>query len=565
MLRTLSINNIALITSSEIDFSNGLNILTGETGAGKSIIIDSLNFVLGARADKSLVRHGCNDAMVEAEFDDINAVVGRMLDEYDIDYSEGVIISRKMTLDGKNVCRINGVKLPVGVLRNIAGALVDIYGQHENSILLNADTHIGIVDLFGGDKLVNIHDKYISAYRSYKSICNAIKKYSSIMDAEIRQEILQKQIKEIQDFGVIVGEEVALVKLCDSYDNIEEIKRATQGSYNALADMEGNANDLISNSIRMLRGIEEYDESLEGYIDRLDSVMIEISDVASSVVSIGERLDVDEYEAGANIERLKVLHELQDKYGNSEEEILAYFDKISKEVEILGNSGFELEKLSADKSKAFTLLKKLGLDLTALRAKTAKKFSQLVVGELKELGMPNTTFSVEMISLSEDDGIEKDATASGFDVVEFMISPNAGEPLKPLGKVISGGEMSRFMLAIKKISAEIDGVNVMVFDEIDTGISGKIAQVVACKLYDISISRQVLAVTHLPQLASMADNHYLIEKTTDNITTSTSVRLLDFDQSVTELAMMIDGLQGSVSAIAHASGLKSTANTYKAK
>ena len=327
--------------------------------------------------------------------------------------------------------------------------------------------------------------------------------------------------------------------------------------------MDNSANDLLSNCIKQLRSIEEYDESLEGYVDRLDSVMIEISDVASSVSSIGERLDVDEYESNRNIFRLKALHELEDKYGNTEDDILKYFDKISLEVDMIGSRGYELEKLTNDKIKVLAKLSKQGTELSALRSKTAKKFSSLVVSELKELGMPNTTFCVQIDSVVSESDINKSATGSGFDIVEFMISPNAGEPLKPLGKVISGGEMSRFMLAIKKISADIDGVNAMVFDEIDTGISGKIAQVVACKLYDISISRQVLAVTHLPQLASMADNHYLIEKTTDNVTTSTNIKLLDFDQSVREIAMMIDGIQGSESAIAHATGMKTTANIYK--
>ena len=565
MLRTLSIKNIALISSSEIEFSGGLNILTGETGAGKSIIIDSLNFVLGARADKSLVRHGQNEAIVEAEFSDINTSVMKMLDEYVIDYSEGMIITRRMTSDGRNVCRINGVKLPVGVLRDIAGAVVDIYGQHENSVLLNVDSHIGIIDMFGGVKLSKVQEKYTSAYREYKKVCSAIKKYSTIMDAEIRLEILQKQLREIEDFGVVIGEESQLIKLCDSYEHIDEIKKSTQNAYSALVDMEGNANDLVSNSVRQLRMIEDYDSELSNYIDRLESVMIEISDVASSVVSIGERLDVDEYEAGRNIERLSALHELEGKYGDTEKDILDYLDKISIEVDVIGNRGYELDKLSSDKIKYYELLNKYGTELTTIRTKTAKKFSGLVVTELRELGMPNTTFSVEITTLEGEDSIMKGATASGLDSIEFMISPNAGEPLKPLGSVISGGEMSRFMLAIKKISAEIDGVNVMVFDEIDTGISGKIAQVVAAKLFDISVSRQVLAVTHLPQLASMADNHYLIEKTTDNVTTSTNIRLLDFDQSVEELAVMIDGVGASDSAVVHATGLKTNAKEYKSR
>ncbi len=562
MLKTLTIKNIALISSSEIEFNSGLNILTGETGAGKSIIIDSLNFVLGARADKTLIRHGQNEAIVEADFDNVNTNVAKMLDKYDIDYSEGMIITRRMTMEGKNVCRINGVKLPVGGLRDVASAMVDIYGQHENSILLNADTHIDIIDSFGGSSLSAAHSKYVDAYREYKRICSVIKKYTSLQDAEIRLEILSKQLKEIENFGVSIGEESSLVKLCDSYDNIEEIKRATLGSYVSMVDMEGSATDLISGAVKQLANICEYDDGLNGYIERLESVIIEISDVAGSVQSIGEKLDVDEYEAKRNVNRLSALHDLEGKYGDSEEDILSYFDKISAEVDMLGNRGYELEKLTVDKDKYYQLLLKYGMILTAIRVKIADKFAKLVVSELVQLGMPNTTFAVQINSVSEED-IESKSTAKGLDIVEFMISPNAGEPLKPLGKVISGGEMSRFMLAIKKISAEVDGVNVMVFDEIDTGISGKIAQVVASKLYDISISRQVLAVTHLPQLASMADNHYLIVKSTDNITTQTHINLLDFDSSVVELAKMIDGIEASESAVAHATKLKNQAIQYK--
>lgn len=565
MLSTLSIKNIALISETEIDFAGGLNILTGETGAGKSIIIDSLNFVLGARADKTLIRHGESEGVVEAEFTDVNSRVKAMLDEYEIDCEEdGLIITRKMTIDGKNTCRINGVKLTVSALREIAGALVDIYGQNENSILLNSNTHIDIIDSFGGSGLANQKAEYEKYYRRYRQILSAVKKYSSMQDNEDRLDLLAKQIEEIREFGVTVGEEEKLQKLCDSYDNAEEIRKNALNAYSMLAgDSDVNASDLIARAVNCLEDITEYCDGVTELIERLESARIEIEDVADSVDDIADSTDIDEYEAGINIARLKELHDLEGKYGNTESDILAYLDRIEQEYDELGGVGIELDKLSKEMLDVYAHMKTEGIALSKMRRECADKFGELVVSELCELGMPNTTFYVDIKSLSTNDEIDDGCSIDGFDTVEFLISPNRGEPLKPLGKIISGGEMSRFMLAIKKISSELDGVNVMVFDEIDTGISGKIAQVVANKLYDISISRQVLAVTHLPQLASMADNHYLIEKTSDETSTVTNVRLLDYDGAVNVLTSMIGGVDDSEFALMHARKLKDNANAYK--
>ncbi len=566
MLRTLTINNIALISFAEIDFAKGLNILTGETGAGKSIIIDSLNFVLGERADKTLIRNGECEALVEAEFDEINLPTQKILQEYEIDFEDGLILSRKMTEDGKNVCRINGMKVTVSALKNIASSLVDIYGQHENSVLLNSDNHIDILDNFIGENIQLAKQEYLTAYKNFRQIKAKLSEYNKMTDVDIRVEILQKQLQEINDANIVIGEEEELQKRCDMYDNAEEIVRASNNAYTLLnGDMENNACDNIYTAIKELGNIEEFDSNIKDYISRLDEARIEIADIASSIESISNGVSVDEYEAQRDISRLHTIHNIEGKYGDSEEKVLAYRDKIALEVDELSNYSFMLEKLTNDYNIALDILEQKGIDLSDVRKNYAKQFEKLVITELKELGMPNTGFEVDIVTYNDIETIANKAGSNGIDIVEFLISPNLGEPLKPLKKVISGGEMSRFMLAIKKITAQIDGVNVMVFDEIDTGISGKIAQVVANKLYDISNSKQVLAVTHLPQLASMADAHYLIEKTTDNLRTNTNVKLLNSNQSAFEIAKMIDGISASESAVLHASKLIEIANEYKSK
>ncbi len=566
MLRTLTINNIALISFAEIDFAKGLNILTGETGAGKSIIIDSLNFVLGERADKTLIRNGESEALVEAEFDEINLPTQKILQEYEIDFEDGLILSRKMTEDGKNVCRINGMKVTVSALKNIASSLVDIYGQHENSVLLNSDNHIDILDNFIGENIQLAKQEYLTAYKNFRQIKAKLSEYNKMTDVDIRVEILQKQLQEINDANIVIGEEEELQKRCDMYENAEDIVRASNNAYTLLnGDMENNACDNIYTAIKELGNIEEFDSNIKGYISRLDEARIEIADIASSIESISNGVSVDEYEAQRDISRLHTIHNIEGKYGDSEEKVLAYRDKIALEVDELSNYSFMLEKLTNDYNIALDILEQKGIDLSDVRKNYAKQFEKLVITELKELGMPNTGFEVDIVTYNDIETIANKAGSNGIDIVEFLISPNLGEPLKPLKKVISGGEMSRFMLAIKKITAQIDGVNVMVFDEIDTGISGKIAQVVANKLYDISNSKQVLAVTHLPQLASMADAHYLIEKTTVNLRTNTNVKLLNSNQSAFEIAKMIDGISASESAVLHASKLIEIANEYKSK
>lgn len=566
MLRTLTISNIALIDKSEIEFTDGLNILTGETGAGKSIIIDSLNFVMGCRADKTLIRYGETEATVEAEFINVNDRVRSMLEEFEIEYDDELIISRKMTTEGKNVCRINGVKLTVSALKDIAGAMVDIYGQHENSVLLSSDTHIGIIDNFGGKSLDKIKSDYKNLFKEYKKTLSEIDKYGSLQDVNKKLDTLQRQIKEIKDAEINPGEEERLVKKCDIYDNAEEILSALTNAHILLnGDMDNNALDNIGRAFKELSKITDYDKEISDCTERLEELRIELSDISSTLGAHLDRVDFDEYEARDTINRLEKIRNIESKYGNTEEDVLEYLDKIEEEYDYYSNSEFELDKLE----KNLTVLKEELYNkaklLTEKRKKVSKEFSVLVEAEMKELGMPNTKFVIEFGETYDMNNFLSYCNSEGADRLEFLISPNAGQPPKSLSKIISGGEMSRFMLAIKKISAELDGVNVMVFDEIDTGISGKIAGVVAKKLYDISVDRQVLAVTHLPQLASMADSHYLIEKTSDNITTETNVRLLNPEEDILEIARIIGGAEDSEYAIPHAKEMKNNSNLYKSQ
>lgn len=563
MLKTLTIHNIALIENAECGFDKGLNILSGETGAGKSIIIDSLNFVLGGRADRSLIRYGAEEASVEAEFEDVNASVRQMLEEYEIDYDGEVILSRKMTLDGRNTCRINGVKLTVATLKSIAGALVDIYGQHENSILLNPASHLKIVDVYGYGEISEAKSDYTLTYARYNDIKKNIAKYGSLKDVNRNIDTYSAQINEIKKANIQVGEEERLSKTMDKYENVE-IMLSSLGEASTLlnGDMDSNALEDIVAAMRALERISDYDDDIKESLDRLIELKEELRDIASEVSASLDAIDFDEYDARDTDRRLTEIRNVMAKYGDSEEEVLEYLEIIEKEYDFYANAEFELQRLIVEEETLKSELYIKAKALNASRQKVAKRFADAVVAELKELGMGKTVFEVSFRDFDESNFISH-VTAEGCDSAEFLISPNLGQPLKPLSKIISGGEMSRFMLAIKKISADIDGVNVMVFDEIDTGISGNIATVMACKLYDISKNRQVLAVTHLPQLASMADNHYKIEKYTQSNSTYTSIIKLSREQMEEELARMTGGVGKSDYGLLHAKELKDAADRYK--
>ncbi len=559
MLSVLTVENVALIEKLEVELADRLNILSGETGAGKSIIIDSLNFVLGERADKGLIRYGAPFAVVEAVFSDyLTPRTSDALAELGIEAEDVLVLRRKLTAEGKNECRINGRVCTLSTLKQVTETLVDIHGQHEHQSLLKPVNHIILLDGLGGESLASAKAEYANAYRSYRDLIAEYDRYGDEEARLRRLDILKFQLDEIYAAAVYDGEEDELIDRRRRVRNTEKILDALAAASNAL---DGYERDSVAATLKSasasLNPITGFDEEISGLQERIDGAKSEVADIAECLKDISARLDYDARSADALEERLETVRKILRKYGGSYAALQDFVEKSEKEADMLENASERVKELDGLIEKAAAILAKSGAKLSALRADCAADFQNKITKELKDLGMGGTTFSVSMDSVSAPEDMRED----GADRVEFMISPNVGEPLKPLAKIISGGEMSRFMLALKNIVADVDGIGTMVFDEIDTGISGKISAVVAEKLCNISRRRQVIAVTHMPSLAAMADAHFLIEKRVDDGKTHTYVRLLQDDSE--EIARLIGGNEYSSHAFPHALEMKQWAARYK--
>lgn len=558
MLAQLSIENIALIDKLELELGAQLNILSGETGAGKSIIIDSLNFVLGERADKALIRYGTDCAVVQAVFSDFeNSAVTSYLEEMGLDCEDVLIIRRKMNLDGKNECRINGRISTLSILKGLTELLVDIHGQHEHQSLLKASNHIDLLDGIGENKVARakaevraLHKNYVLLKREYATIGNADER-------ERKLDILDYQISEIERADIADGEEDELLDKRKRIRNMEKILSAIETVQSTLDAPEKGVGGELKNASAVLGTISSFDDRIDSLRDRLESAKAEISDIGDTLSDMLGELDFDSKSADDIEQRLETVRNLQRKYGGSYQALSEFYENAKAEAEALAGAGNKAERLEKEIADAGGALKKAAAVLTDLRKNCAEKFEKSMLKELSDLGMSGSTFQVSFSTVDNADEIGE----TGADSVEFLISPNVGEPLKPLAKIISGGEMSRFMLALKNIVADVDGIGTMVFDEIDTGISGSISAVVSQKLCNISRRRQVIAVTHMPSLAAMADSHYLIEKSTENGKTLTHIRLLDDDTE--EIARLIGGSDYSMHALPHANEMKTWAHNYK--
>lgn len=559
MLCQLSIENIALIDKLSLELKDGLNILSGETGAGKSIIIDSLNFVLGERADKSLIRYGTDKASVEAVFEEyITPAVSSYLDDLGIETEDVLVIRRKMSIDGKNECRINGRISTLSTLKGLTELLVDIHGQHEHQSLLKSANHISLLDKLGEKNIEKLKTEVERDFKDYSSLKKEFARFGNSDERERKLDILTFQIDEIEKADVKDGEEDELLTARKRIRNMEKIISALEGAKNLLDGYDSQSvSASIKNSVSLLNTISSFDDDIQPIADRLDSCKVEITDISETLADMLERLDFDSRSADKIEERLEVVRSILRKYGGSFESLQKFYDEAKKEANILANAAERVEELEIEIGKAAKKLLESAKNLSLERRKVADKFEKDIMKELCDLGMSGSTFKVEMTTKEDVD----DISANGMDSVEFMISPNVGEPLKPLAKIISGGEMSRFMLAFKNILAGVDDIGTMVFDEIDTGISGNISQVVSEKMCNISRARQVIAVTHMPSLAAMADNHYLISKSTENGKTLTHVDLLDDDTD--EVARLIGGNDYSIYAVPHAKEMKANAQRYK--
>lgn len=559
MLCQLSIENIALIDKLELELKNGLNILSGETGAGKSIIIDSLNFVLGERADKSLIRFGTDKASVEAVFEDyLTPSVQNCLDDLGIEAEDVLILRRKMSADGKNECRINGRISTLSALKSLTELLVDIHGQHEHQSLLKSTNHIKLLDKLGEKKIATVKGEVEKDFDDYTSLKREFSRFGNADERERKLDILSFQIDEIEKADVKEGEEDELLSARKRIRNMEKIISALEGAKNLLDGYDSQSvSASIKNATSLLNTISSYDENIVPIVNRLDSCKVEITDIAETLSDMLQKLDFDSRSAEQIEERLEVVRTILRKYGGSYESLQKFYEEATKEAQMLSNATERVEQLEKEIKVAAEKLLASAKKLSQERGKIADKFEKDITKELCDLGMDGSTFKVEIVTTDDVDQI----FANGADSVEFMISPNVGEPLKPLAKIISGGEMSRFMLAFKNILAGVDDIGTMVFDEIDTGISGNISQVVSEKMCNISRARQVIAVTHMPSLASMADNHYLISKSTGNGKTLTHVDLLEDDTD--EVARLIGGNDYSIYAVPHAKEMKANAQRYK--
>lgn len=546
MLNQLSVRNVAVIDKLDINLHDGVSVLTGETGAGKSIIIDSINMILGDRANKELVRYGTDKAVVQAVFDAPKSVIN-ILEENDIDVEdETVIITRQVTKEGKSVARINGMVVTLNILREISDRLINIHGQHDNQALLTPIRHITFLDAYADN------EEYINRYKDILSKKREIEKKISSLEMDEQEkmqriDLLEYQVKEIKKASLEKDEEDDLREQRDIYTNAEQITKSVNEAYMNLyeGDEIQSAYDGISIAVNEISQISDLNPQLKSIYDTLNEIMYSLEDTAHEIKEFGETVEFDEQALNEIEERLDLISRLKRKYGNSIEEILEYLKKAESELNDIKLSDERTNELKEELKNITKELKEKGNVLTQRRENAAKVLEENIEKSLHELNMEKSKFKVNI----ENDGTFYD---NGMDKVEFLISTNPGEPLKPLVKIASGGELSRVMLAIKSILADSDGVDTMIFDEIDTGVSGKAAMSIAKKLAVIAKNKQVICITHLPQLTAMADNHYLIQKNTDGELASTTLKELDEEGRELELARIIDGGEVTELALSHA-------------
>ena len=542
MIRELHIKNIAVIEEVTMSFGDGFHVLTGETGAGKSILIDSINMALGGRTAKDLIRTGAENASVDVVFE-LSKEVEKKLLELDVESEDGYLyISRIIGIDGKSKCKINGHMVPVSVLKEVSEYLITIHGQNDNQSILSPKSHIHFVDAYGD---------YEGALEEYKVQYNKVKEIKKDLDALITDEtekarridLLSYQINEIASVKLTAGEEEELEERREYLSNIEEIVEETGKAYSALYGDEQSraAYDLIAEAVSKLDSVHSYDSKLQGYYDTLNSVLADLEDVTHELKSYIDHIDYEQGELDVIEERLNTIHDLKRKYGGTISCVLEYLEKSQEELSAIEDSDAKRYELSALFEKENDILEKKAVKLSDLRRETAINLQTDIMHELSDLDMQKMRFSVAIERTVNEDGSTKYSN-NGCDRVEFMISCNPGEELKPLSKIASGGEMSRIMLAIKSILAESDIVETLVFDEIDTGVSGRAAQKIAEKICMLSKKHQILCITHLAQIAGMADTHFLIEKNSNDESTSTTVVPLNEDERKTELARIIGGV-----------------------
>ncbi len=541
MISSIYIRNVALISEAQAEFDEGLNVLSGETGSGKSVILDSLNFVLGSKADKSMIRYGEKEAFVRAEFsvpEDSDAA--KALSEMDIDSDGTIIISRKFTTDGKSTIKINGCSVTASMLKNITQKLVDVHGQSEHFYLLEEANQLKVIDDLCGTRGAAIKAKLADLIASKKDIKAKIASIGgSEQERAIKADNLKYAIDEIEKADVREGEYDDLQARRKLLNNLEKIFNALESVRSSFGDDNG-VTDSISVSRRLMNSISDLSEEYSTLADRLESLYADAEDILDCVDESISNLTFDEHEAEEIDERIALLKKLRKKYGFTEADILAYLEDAKQQYELLANSEQMLEELNKELQVINDAIYSLCRELTALRKKTSESFCKEVVKELKTLNIAHAQFEVDFKDY--DESTANLDSANGSDKIAFYFSANKGEVMKPLSKVISGGEMSRFMLAIKTVLKDLNGISTFVFDEIDSGISGYTAYTVAEKFRAISKYAQILAVSHLPQVCASADRQFKIYKTEEGDKTYTRITQLSDDDRIDEIIRLTGGV-----------------------
>lgn len=563
MLQELSIKNFAIIDHLDVTFKNGMTVLTGETGAGKSIIIDAVGLLAGGRGSVNFVRTGTAKAVIQGSFTfPPDGVTYRVLDDLGIDHDDGsVILQREIHRTGRNVCRVNGMLVNTSTLKRIGETAVDIHGQNEHQELMQPEKHLGMLDEFAGAKVAKLAATYLTKYQAYTKLKHTLEnRRANEKEWAQHLDMLKFQVNEIEAAQLQAGEEDQLTAERDRLDNFQKINDALQRTQVILTgeDTVPGVNDQLSEAMQAMQGIADFDDDFKQIATSLENAYYTLGDAVGDVSSQLDSLEWDEGRLDEIERRLEVINQLKYKYGDSEAQVLKYYDKIAAELKRMEATDETADDLEERVTKQAAELHTLGDQLSDERQRAAKRLEKAIHHELAALYMAKTVFAVHF------DHSDK-LLRTGLDHVEFYLRTNPGEAMRPLAKIASGGELSRIMLALKTIFSESQGVTSIIFDEVDTGVSGRVAQAIAEKISGIARNSQVLCITHLPQVAAMADHHFFIAKQIVGDRTETKLTRLSAAKRVDELARMSAGTQVTKLAVEHAHELLTLADEAKAK
>ena len=557
MLQNLHVKNLALIDEIEVEFGEGLNILTGETGAGKSIILGSVNLALGGRYSRDILRQGTKYGLVELSFLVENEHQIRKLNDMDIDPEDGIVTLSRRLMEGRSISRINGETVPIGQLKEAAAILIDIHGQHEHQSLLYKKNHLQIVDAFAESFLAEEKKKTEEAFRAYKACVKELKE-AVTDEAQRAKELsfLKYETEEIRNAQLIPGEDMELETLYRKISNGKKIAESVTEAYGYTSENNDSASEGLSRAIRALSQATEYDKKAEELYEQLAEIDSLLNDFNRELAEYSDTCEFSEEELYETENRLNELNHLKTKYGATIEEVLAYCEKQEERIAVLEDFDHYLESLKERCQKAEETYQMWADKLSAVRRQQASILEKAIENGLKDLNFEDVNFQIHFEQ-------KREYSSDGMDDVEFMISLNPGQPVRPLANVASGGELSRIMLAIKSVMAERDEIETLIFDEIDVGISGRTAQKVSEKMALIGKNHQVICITHLAQIAAMADCHYQIEKKTKDGVTTTGIRLLSEEESIGELARILGGAKITDTVIENAAEMRKLAKQTK--